>query len=362
MAMAALDALLASTPMGVALIDADGGVAIANGALAHVLGIDAAAPGLGHVSDLDALVEFRSADGTHLAENDSPLARARDGTALPDTPMLVRGRGADAARPVVCGVTPLAPGGAPSGVLLTVCEPAGEQSDRAALEESQAALRVLVADRERVQAEERRRIARDLHDDLQQSLAALNMRLGMAEDALDTDPAEAREWLQESQRNVIEASRATRRIIEDLRPQGLYHRPLLSALRDLVEGFSDRTGVPCDFTSLPGEMPEPPEEVADCIYRIAQESLTNIAKHADATQVHMHLERDDTGDLHLRVADDGRGLDEPTAHYRRGAYGLIGMSERVRALNGNMRISGSPGAGTTVEADIPAPRAPIGRE
>lgn len=353
---------MASVPAGVAIIDSQGRVARANAALPQVLGIDPAAPGLQTVRDLDALVEFRGADGSHLDDGESPLALALAGHELTGASLLVRRRGSDAARPVACRVVPLAGAGGPGGALLVVHASGAGRSDQVALEESQAALRVLVADRERVQAEERRRIARDLHDDLQQSLAALNMRLGMAEDVIADDPAEAKQWLQEAQRNVIDASRSTRRIIEDLRPQGLYHRPLVTALRDLVEGFSERTGVPCEFAASPAEMPEPPEEVADCIYRIAQESLTNIAKHAEATQVHLRLERDDAGDLHLRVTDDGRGLEEPTAHYRRGSYGLIGMSERVRALNGHMRISGSPGAGTTIEADIPAPRAPIGRE
>jgi len=100
-------------------------------------------------------------------------------------------------------------------------------------------------------------------------------------------------------------------------------------------------------------MHEPPEEIADCIYRIAQESLTNVAKHADATAVRMRLEFTPAGPARFTVIDDGRGLDVPTAQHRVGTYGLLGMSERVRALNGHMRVTGAPGRGTTVEVEIP---------
>ena len=77
------------------------------------------------------------------------------------------------------------------------------------------------------------------------------------------------------------------------------------------------------------------------------------AKHAEATLVHMRLERSATGALQLTVVDNGHGLDVPTARLREGSYGLLGMSERARALNGEMRVTGSPGNGTTVEVAIP---------
>ena len=358
----ALVALLEGMPVGAVVLSSDGSVLALNPAFMAVTGLQHDVLDLRTAADLEAAVELRDLAGAPMPDGASPLAIALAGGRLDAVPMLVRAVGDGGARPVTCSVVPIGGPDAVVGALLLLAEPAGKAPEQAALEESQAALRVLVADRERVQAEERRRIARDLHDDLQQSLAALNMRLGMAEDVLDSDPAEARQWLEESQRNVMDASKATRRIIEDLRPQGLYHRALVGALGDLVSGFTDRTGVECVFDPVPADMPEPPEEVADCLYRIAQESLTNIAKHADATQVSMQLVRRDDGAMQLRVVDDGRGLDVPTARYQSGAYGLMGMAERVRALNGEMRISGQPGRGTTIEADIPpAPRPPTGR-
>jgi len=360
MAAPALEALITSAPAGVVLVSASGDVVAINDAFTSLCGLDGRADGLHRVDDLAAAMDVRDVRGAALPDGQSPVDIAASGGRLDETPLTLRVSGDGRARPVTCTVVPIHDGGAAVGAVIVVREPA-RGADQAALEESQAALRVLVADRERVQAEERRRIARDLHDELQQSLAALNMRLGMAEDVIDDDPAEARQWLQEAQRNVMDASSATRRIIEDLRPQGLYHRALVGALRDLGEAFSQRTGVRCEFEPVPAEMPEPPEEVADCIYRVAQESLTNIAKHADATRVTMRLEKRSDGVMHLSVADDGRGLDEPTARYREGSFGIIGMAERVRALNGEVRISGQPGRGTTVEADIPAPSAPTGR-
>ncbi len=350
---AALAAAFAALPVGMAVIADDGRIVVMNEALAAMCGVGERDARPTRAGELAALMDIRDADGAPLPEGQSPIEIAGDGGSLPEAPMIVRVVGSAQARPVACAVTPIDDGDGWGGALMTVRERLAVTDDRSALEDSQAALRVLVADRERVQAEERRRIARDLHDDLQQSLSALNMRLGMAEDALAHDPEEARQWLVESQRNVIDAAGATRRIIEDLRPQGLYHRALVGALRDLADAFTARTGVECDLAALPDAMPEPPEEVADCIYRIAQESLTNIAKHAGATSVHMRLERSTTGAMRFTVADDGRGLDVPTARFQEGSYGLLGMSERVRALNGEMRVTGSPGKGTTVEAEIP---------
>jgi signal transduction histidine kinase len=349
----ALAAAFGVLPVGVAVIASDGRVLVMNEALGAMCGLGPGESGPTRAGELIEILDIRAVDGTALPDGQSPIEIASAGGRLEEAPMIARAVGSAEAMPVACAVTPIDDGDGWAGAVMTVRERQATTADRADLEESQAALQVLVADRERVQSEERRRIARDLHDDLQQSLAALNMRLGMAEDALEHDPEEARQWLEESQRDVIEAAGATRRIIDDLRPQGLYHRALVSALHDLVHGFTERTGVACDFAALPAGMPEPPEEVADCIYRIAQESLTNIAKHAEATSVHMRLERTAAGAMHFTVADDGRGLDVPTARYSPRSYGLLGMSERVRALNGEMRVTGSPGQGTTVEADIP---------
>lgn len=350
---AALTAAFASLPVGMAVIGDDGRIVVMNEALEAICGVERGVPRPTRAGELAAFVDIRDADGAPLPKGQSPIEIAGDGGTLLETPMIVRVAGSAQARSMLCAVTPIGDGDSWGAALMTVRERLAVTDDRSALENSRAALRVLVADRERVQADERRRIARDLHDDLQQSLSALNMRLGMAEDALAHDPDEARRWLAESQRNVIEAAAATRRIIEDLRPQGLYHRPLVGALRDLVDAFIARTGVDCEFFAAPDVMLEPPEEVADCIYRIAQESLTNVAKHAEATLVHMRLERSATGAIQLTVVDNGHGLDVPTARLREGSYGLLGMSERARALNGEMRVTGSPGNGTTVEVAIP---------
>jgi signal transduction histidine kinase len=350
---AAFAAAFATLPTAAAIIAPDKRVVIMNDALALMCGLQPGDTRPIRVAQLAGLLELRDEDGSLFPDGSSPLVVAAAGGRIGESPMIARTVGTSEARPVLCAVVPIDDGASWRGALLTIRDRSGAGADQQALEEAQAALRVLVADRERVQAEERRRIARDLHDDLQQSLAALNMRLGMAESALDPDATEARRWLEESQRNVIDAAGATRRIIDDLRPQGLYHRPLLGALRDLTEAFRTRTGVACDFTAEPESMHEPPEEIADCIYRIAQESLTNVAKHADATAVRMRLEFTPAGPARFTVIDDGRGLDVPTAQHRVGSYGLLGMSERVRALNGHMRVTGAPGRGTTVEVEIP---------
>jgi signal transduction histidine kinase len=143
---------------------------------------------------------------------------------------------------------------------------------------------------------------------------------------------------------------ATRRIAADLRPLMLDDLGLAAALDWLTHSFSQRTGIATDLI-IDDAVAQIGEPVASALYRITQESLTNVAKYAQATTVEIRLER--TGEwVQLAVRDNGRGIDAAD-HGKRGAFGLLGMRERATLLGGDVAIIGQPGRGSEVRVRIP---------
>lgn len=213
----------------------------------------------------------------------------------------------------------------------------------------EAAATRLAAERERAQQEERDRMARDLHDDLLQTLAAVRADitvLGMTAD----DPARARQGLERSQDDLAQAIEAARRLVTGLRPRALEGRGLMEALDTLAREFAGRTGVDCEVSCTANL--DAPAAVTECLYRVAQESLANVAKHADANTVHLAVSRPQPDRLMLRVDDDGRGL-APGDHDKDGSFGLVGMRERVQLVGGTLTVERRDGAGTVVQAEVP---------
>ncbi|HEX7637678.1 MAG TPA: sensor histidine kinase, partial [Burkholderiaceae bacterium] len=149
------------------------------------------------------------------------------------------------------------------------------------------------------------------------------------------------------------ALRSTRRIIADLRPQVLEELGLVAALHDLGEVHTARTGTPCQVeTDESLDHLELPPPVSGCLYRVAQEAMNNIAKHAHASRAGIALHRGDDGELHLRVTDDGCGF-AADAGPRPQAFGLMGMAERVHAVGGRLSILSGSQSGTVVEVVLP---------
>ena len=183
------------------------------------------------------------------------------------------------------------------------------------------------------QEEERKRIARELHDEVGQVLTGVMLQL---------DDADARESVRRSLDDV-------RRIARELRPEMLDDLGLLSALRAL-SNTATHHGLRVERQLDIGDLRLRPE-VELAVYRVAQESLTNVMRHADANEVLMALQQVD-GALRLVVRDDGRGL--PDGDGRAGA-GIAGMSERALHVGGRVTVASSPGAGTEVRLDIPLP-------
>lgn len=208
----------------------------------------------------------------------------------------------------------------------------------------------------RVSEEEKASLARELHDTLGSSLTAINMDLNWIQRRTPEAPREVRERLQRVIQLLGETVELKHEVIEGLRPSLLDNLGLTFAIQSHCKEFTRRTAIPCeidvveDFDDL-----DPAWSIA--LYRIVQESLTNISKHARATKVHIELSRDASG-IRLRIADDGVGvIDESLAKPK--SHGVIGMRERMRQVGGRFAISRSAnGRGTVVEAFIPAPAAP----
>jgi len=230
----------------------------------------------------------------------------------------------------------------------------------ARLRESREQLRALAGRLQTVREEEKARIARDLHDELGQLLTGLKMDLRWLERHIgDLPEGQAGEGVLD---RVVAASEladqtvaSVQRIAAELRPGALDRLGLGPALRQEARRFQQRTSVPCE-ARIDEAAPEPPAEVATALYRICQEAMTNVSRHAGAGHVVVRLAAE-AGALVLRVEDDGRGFDGAALGPE--ALGLLGMTERATALGGSVRFAEREGGGTAVVACIPlAPAAP----
>jgi PAS domain S-box-containing protein len=224
-----------------------------------------------------------------------------------------------------------------------------------ALRESRQQLRALAARLQTVREEETGRIARDLHDELGQLLTGLKMDLRWVEGRIgQLPPGDGVNALLDRVVGASELADRTvttvQRIAADLRPSTLDQLGLGAALGHEARRFQERTGVTCQVTGVEG-LPPLPGEVSTALYRIAQEALTNVARHAAATRVAISLEVA-AGVATLRVEDDGRGIGPVEPH----ALGLLGMKERATMLGGAVHVGRRAGSGTAVTARIPITR------
>lgn len=196
------------------------------------------------------------------------------------------------------------------------------------------------------QEEERARVSRELHDELGQTLTAIRLEMGWLEKRISADEEES-DVFRNTARLVEQAADDLRRICRGLRPPLLDDLGLEPAVRLLVEEFSERTGLPAELDlDLEEEEVHPRQEVALCLYRILQESLNNIGRHAQANRVRVSLKAEQEG-LLLSVTDDGVGFDPSERRPDQGC-GLAGMRERATLVGGTVEISSSRGEGTTV--------------
>jgi PAS domain S-box-containing protein len=222
-----------------------------------------------------------------------------------------------------------------------------------ALRRSREELRELSANLQNVREEEKSRIARELHDDLGQQLTALKMDLSSVEAALDDASPPIAEIVGRlhSMRALVDRTVASvRRIAADQRPVMLDDLGLLPAVDWLADDFTNRYGVEVERRIDSGEIAFTPH-AATALFRIVQEALTNVARHADATRVtlDMHVEAEN---VILTITDDGRG--SPGTNAQRGkSFGLIGMRERARMLGGSVSVRTAGGEGFAVTVTLP---------
>jgi two-component system sensor histidine kinase UhpB len=194
----------------------------------------------------------------------------------------------------------------------------------------------------RAQEQERQRLAQDLHDEVNQALTAVLLRL---EATIHEAPAPLQDELRATQRLAAQAMEELLRLARSLRPAVLDDHGLMPALHTQVRDFTEQTGIRASFRHK-GQAPKLSQEQQLAIYRVTQEGLSNIARHASARTVQVELSF--VGRTLLRISDDGRGFAEP----RDGGLGLGGMRERAQLAGGQLAIWSGEGAGTRVELTI----------
>ncbi len=217
-------------------------------------------------------------------------------------------------------------------------------------------LRMLAGKLLTVQDEERRRISRDLHDDVNQRLGAIGLQLDSLCRDLPNSPATIRRRIRSIRQHVNQLSDDVRQLAYRFHQTSVDDLGLIVALQRYIADFVKRTGLKARFTKP--RVPEPiPLRLATCLYRIAQESLGNIGLHAKASQVDIELSiTQDT--IILITRDNGIGMDLAEIRKRTSGLGMLSMQERVRLLNGTIEWRSTPGKGTDIIARLPWSREP----
>jgi two-component system, NarL family, sensor kinase len=227
-------------------------------------------------------------------------------------------------------------------LLSTIAYQVGISIERARLAEDATRL---------ARAEERTRLAREIHDTLAQGLTAIALNIEGAMHRLESDPDQARERLGRALAMARENLEDARRSVLDLRGASrLEGKPLADALAGLARSFTSDSGVPVRVAAAASQ--RLPLRVETELFRVAQEALTNIRKHAHAREVELAL-RKRGGTLTLSVRDDGRGFSPRKLRSDGLSHGVVGMRERAKLLGGRLQISSAPGKGTRIVARVP---------
>ncbi len=371
--------LLASTGEGIFGIDMDGCCSFINHAGARMLGLDVAAV-LGR--NMHQLTHHSHADGRHYPAHDCPIFNAfRQGLSCRiDTEVFWRQDGQPFA--VEYSSYPLLDGSKVCGAVVTFVDITERQRIAQALQRANSELeqrvgertqalsvalgqlRELAAHAERVREDERTRIAREVHDELGSLLVALKMdvnwmdkRLGEQQQRPAPEAEAMRERLRCKCRNmsrlIESAVDNVGRIITDLRPSILDHQGLWAALEWQAHEFAEAAELALDWDMQDTDGVELPEATAMAVFRIFQEMLSNVGRHAQASQLTLRIKVDAAG-LTVSVQDDGCGaspqqLEAPTA------YGLLGMKERALHLGGRLEITSELGVGSRFLLQMPLP-------
>jgi PAS domain S-box-containing protein len=361
-----LSLLLDSTGEGIYGVDTDGRCSFINPAAARMLGYEA-----GEVMgrNMHELTHHTHADGAHYPVDHCPIFHAfRAGVPCRiDSEVLWRRDGSAFAAEYTS--YPILDGGEVLGAVVTFVDiserkrqegllrGAHEQLEKRVNERTQALthalnqLRDLQAHLEHVREGERTRIAREIHDELGSLLVGLKMDVSWMEKRL-LDQPQLRGKCQDMRGLIDDAVGNVGRIITDLRPSILDHQGLWATLEWQAQDFIDGSELQCHWSmDIAPSLPAPQGPFATSVFRIFQEMLSNVARHAQASEVHIRV-RATPGDLTLLVKDNGKGA-PPSAFERRDAYGVMGMRERAGHHGGWLQIDSQPGAGTQLILSMP---------
>jgi signal transduction histidine kinase len=201
------------------------------------------------------------------------------------------------------------------------------------------------------QDDERRRIARVLHDELNQRVISLAFDIDDQMQQTPALPAAARTTLEVVKNEVAELSDHLRELAHRLHPSVLDDLGITSALRVCAHEFQQREHIPVRLALEESDRPAG-RSLAECLFRVTQEALRNVAKHASAMNVYVELTYQEDHVL-LRIEDDGRGFTPQDCHSVQRGLGLVSMGERVRLLEGTLTVTSGPGRGTRLSVSIP---------
>lgn len=341
---ALFDAFFSASPAGMAILDRELRFVRINAPLAALHGVPTA-------SHAGRTVEQVLPE---LAATVAPLMREvlLDGRSIRNVEVAVHApsRGGEAAHWLVSFFPIPAPHGRnPLGVGEVVVDIGDRKRAELALEKSRAELRRLGAHREGMVEREHQRLAREFHDELGQLLTTARMHLQLLTRLIDTDPAQAKESVRAIDAMIVDAYRSIKTIASDLRPAAL-NLGLVAAIEWQADRMLRPAGIVCAVDCMP-ETDRLDEDSAITLFRIVQESLTNIVRHAAATRVVIAIRRAGDG-LRLVVEDNGKGFDQARVDRVR-QFGLLGMAERVAALGGDLDLDSAPGKGTRVVVTLP---------
>ena len=211
------------------------------------------------------------------------------------------------------------------------------------------------------QENERKEISRELHDIVAQTLTGINLRLAALKAAAALDTRSLARNIAETQRLVERSVTLVHRFARELRPAVLDDLGLIPALHSYMKSFTERTGVRTHLTAFAGvELLTMPRRTA--LFRVAQEALTNVGRHAQATRVEVSIRKRPDG-VRMKIADDGKSFQVQRVLLARGSkrLGLLGMRERLEMVGGRFGVESAPGKGTIIEAFVPGGEAAVGR-
>lgn len=224
----------------------------------------------------------------------------------------------------------------------------------AALDSRMAERGILLRRLIHTQEEERRRVAREIHDEVGQSLSSISLNIELAQRSLEDHPSQAIEHLHQASSMVSESTDHMYDLILGLRPSALDDLGLIAAIKTQLQRTLEPAGISYQLNTpdLPKRLPPQMETV---FFRLFQEAITNILRHSRAKHVSLSIERQN-GEIVGRIVDDGVGFDPNeglSTHLEEGGFGLLGMRERVEQFNGQIKIESQPGAGTSILIRIP---------